>query len=31
MSANLMTEARNFALKDYLAALGIDPERLQLS
>ncbi len=31
ISANLMTEARFFALKDYLAALGIDPERLQLA
>ena len=26
-----MTEARFFTLKDYLAALGIDPERLQLA
>jgi heterodisulfide reductase subunit A len=31
ISANLMTEARFFALKDYLAALGVDPERLQLA
>ena len=31
ISANLMTEARFFALKDYLGALGIDPERLQLA
>jgi coenzyme F420-reducing hydrogenase delta subunit len=26
-----MTEARFFALKDYLADLGMDPERLQLA
>ncbi len=31
ISANLMTEARFFALKDYLAALGVDPDRLQLA
>ena len=31
ISANLMTEARFFALKDYLADLGMDPERLQLA
>jgi len=31
ISANLMTEARYFALKQYLAELGIDPERLQLA
>jgi F420-non-reducing hydrogenase iron-sulfur subunit len=31
ISANLMTEARFFALKDYLAALGVEPDRLQLA
>ena len=31
ISANLMTEARFFALKDYLADLGMDPDRLQLA
>jgi len=31
ISANLMTEARYFALKDYLASLGVDPDRLQLA
>ncbi len=30
ISANLMTEARFFALKEYLADLGMDPDRLQL-
>lgn len=31
ISANLMTEKRYFALKGYLAALGVEPERLQLA
>ena len=31
ISANLMTEARYFALKGYLAALGVEEERLQLA
>jgi len=31
ISANLMTEKRFFALKDYLEALGVDHERLQLA
>jgi heterodisulfide reductase subunit A len=31
ISANLMTEKRYFALNDYLDALGVDPERLQLA
>jgi heterodisulfide reductase subunit A len=31
ISANLMTEARFFALKDYLSDLGMDPDRLQLA
>jgi heterodisulfide reductase subunit A len=31
ISANLMTEARFNALRPYLAALGVEPERLQLA
>ena len=31
INANLMTEKRYFALKEYLGALGVDPDRLHLA
>lgn len=31
ISANLITEKRYFALKEYLGPLGVDPDRLPLA